>query len=82
MLLQPDVLKHWATHTPDIVVERKQLMQLVEPKFNQLTVFDPRVPHGVRPVRGTRDPREARLVLHGWFVEPGDVLVHDTWCPV
>ena len=24
-----------------------------------------RFPHGVRPVSGTRDPREARLVLHG-----------------
>lgn len=42
----------------------------VEPEFNRLTVFDPRLPHGVRPVRGTQDPREARLVLHGWFTEP------------
>ncbi|HEV7554482.1 MAG TPA: hypothetical protein VGO00_03440, partial [Kofleriaceae bacterium] len=33
-------------------------------------VFDPRVPHGVRCVRGTHDPREGRLVIHGWFVQP------------
>jgi hypothetical protein len=33
-------------------------------------VFDPRIPHGVREVRGTRDPREGRLVIHGWFVQP------------
>ena len=40
------------------------------PRFNQLLVFDPRLPHGVRPVEGTRDPRAARLVLHGWFTQP------------
>ena len=28
------------------------------------------MPHGVRPVRGTRDPQKGRLVLHGWFTEP------------
>jgi hypothetical protein len=33
-------------------------------------VFDPRIPHGVRPVTGTHDPREGRLVIHGWFVQP------------
>jgi hypothetical protein len=33
-------------------------------------VFDPRVPHGVRTVTGTHDPREGRLVVHGWFVQP------------
>ncbi len=43
---------------------------LVEPRFNRLTVFDGRYPHGVRPVEGTRDPLRARLVLHGWFTEP------------
>lgn len=31
----------------------------------QLSVFDPRFPHGVRPVSGTRDPQQGRLVLHG-----------------
>ena len=35
--------------------------------FNRMTVFDPRIPHGVNTVGGTRDPREGRLVLHGWF---------------
>ena len=34
------------------------------------TVFDPRIPHGVRQVTGTHDPREGRLVIHGWFVQP------------
>ena len=46
------------------------LVTLVPPHFNQLTVFDPRLPHGVRTVEGTRDPRRSRLVLHGWFTQP------------
>lgn len=45
-------------------------LQLVEPHFNRLTVFDPRFPHGVRMVEGNRDPANARIVLHGWFTEP------------
>ena len=45
-------------------------MRLLPPKFNRLTVFDPRIPHGVREVRGTKDPRYGRLVVHGWFVQP------------
>jgi Rps23 Pro-64 3,4-dihydroxylase Tpa1-like proline 4-hydroxylase len=42
----------------------------VEPAFNRLTLFDPRLPHGVRAVAGTRDPRRGRLVVTGWFTEP------------
>lgn len=45
-------------------------VQLIEPQFNRLSLFDPRVPHGVVPVHGVHDPREARIVLHGWFAEP------------
>ena len=32
--------------------------------------FDPRVPHGVNRVIGTNDPRQARVVIHGWFNAP------------
>ena len=45
-------------------------VRLIEPKFDRLTVFDPRLPHGVRRVSGTTDPLQARLVLHGWFTDP------------
>jgi hypothetical protein len=38
--------------------------------MNQLVVFDPRFPHGVTELKGTRDPMKGRLVLHGWFVNP------------
>lgn len=42
----------------------------IEPLFNRLTVFNPSLTHGVRRVQGTLDPREGRLVIHGWFVNP------------
>lgn len=43
---------------------------LIEPKFNRLTLFNPALVHGVKQVRGTHDPREGRLVINGWFVNP------------
>lgn len=70
IVLQPDVLDYWNRKDLSRGLELRDLTTLVEPLFNQLLVFDPRLPHGVRPVRGTRDPLEARLVLHGWFTEP------------
>ena len=36
----------------------------------QLVVFDGRIPYGVREVRGSEDPRDSRLVMHGWFEPP------------
>ncbi|HTR55179.1 MAG TPA: 2OG-Fe(II) oxygenase [Kofleriaceae bacterium] len=51
-------------------VEQDELVRAVEPKFARLVAFDPRIPHGVREVRGTQDPRAGRLVIHGWFVQP------------
>jgi len=43
---------------------------LIAPEFNRLTLFNPSLTHGVREVKGTMDPREGRLVIHGWFVNP------------
>lgn len=42
----------------------------IAPQFNQLVVFDARLRHAVEPVEGTMDPREARVVVHGWFLPP------------
>jgi hypothetical protein len=42
----------------------------IEPKFNRLILFDPSKTHGVDEVKGVLEPRAARLVLHGWFVNP------------
>jgi hypothetical protein len=49
------------------------LYDLVEPRFNRLTLFDDRIPHAVQRVDGSMDPREGRLVLHGHISEAGVV---------
>lgn len=70
LMLRDDVLDYWAGFESLRSVEERDIVREIEPRFNRLTVFDPRVPHGVRRVDGTHDPREGRLVIHGWFVQP------------
>ena len=70
LLLRDEVLDFWEDFRSVRAVEEGELVRAVEPRFNRLVVFDPRIPHGVREVRGTRDPRHGRLVIHGWFVQP------------
>ena len=69
-MLREEVLDYWSHVPSGSFVEREQLVTEIEPKFNRLTVFDPRIPHGVNEVRGVSDPRQGRLVIHGWFVQP------------
>ncbi len=68
-ILRPHVLNYWSGFDSSLGMERTDLVQDVEPLFDRLTVFDARIPHGVRRVEGTRDPRRARIVIHGWFCE-------------
>lgn len=70
LLLRDEVLDFWADFASVRGVEEAELIRAIEPRMNRLTVFDPRIPHGVRRVTGTHDPREGRLVVHGWFVQP------------
>lgn len=49
------------------------LYDLVAPRFNRLTLFDDRIPHGVQRVDGSMDPVEGRIVLHGHISEGGVV---------
>jgi hypothetical protein len=70
LLLRDEVLDFWDDFRSVRAVEEAELVQAIEPRFNRLVVFDPRIPHGVREVRGTHDPRQGRLVIHGWFVQP------------
>ena len=49
------------------------IFDLVEPRFNRLTLFDDRVPHAVQRVDGSMDPVEGRFVLHGHISEAGIV---------
>jgi hypothetical protein len=46
-------------------VQGDALYELVPARFNQLLVFDDRIVHAVRPLQGTMDPREGRVVLNG-----------------
>lgn len=45
----------------------QHFFETVAPEFNQLLVFDDRIPHAVRQIMGGMDPREGRVVLHGHF---------------
>ena len=69
-MLRDDVLDFWDGFRSERSIEAPQVLRAIEPKLGRLVVFDPRIPHGVRAVSGTHDPREGRLVIHGWFVQP------------
>jgi 2-oxoglutarate-Fe(II)-dependent oxygenase superfamily protein len=70
LLVRDEVLDFWHDFASVRAVEERELIRAIEPQFSRLVVFDPRIPHGVRTVTGTHDPREGRLVMHGWFVQP------------
>ena len=70
LLVRDDVLDYWHDFRSTRSLEQRQLVRAIAPELGRLVVFDPRVPHGVRAVTGTRDPRAGRLVIHGWFVQP------------
>ncbi len=69
-ILRPETLNYWRHFQDTQDRELAGIEVRIPSPFNRLTVFDPRFPHGVSEVRGTRDPREGRLVIHGWFTEP------------
>lgn len=70
LLLRPQTLDYWRSFADSTDRELNSFVERIAPRFNRLVVFDPRIPHGVTRVAGTMDPREARLVLHGWFTDP------------
>jgi hypothetical protein len=41
-IVKPEVLDYWRGFDAGAVVERGSLVELVEPRFNRMTVFDPR----------------------------------------
>src|SRR5579859_5244258 len=49
----------------------RNFYDLIPPRFNQLLVFDDRVPHAVQRLEGTMAPGAGRIVLHGHFAEAG-----------
>jgi hypothetical protein len=74
LLLSKDTLDYWRGYERSRGSELSSFAELIEPRFNRLTVFDPRIPHGVRRVEGTREPLDSRIAVHGWFHEPAVVV--------
>jgi len=70
LLLRDEILDFWDGFDASRMIEESAVIREITPEFGRLVVFDPRIPHGVRAVSGTHDPREGRLVIHGWFVAP------------
>jgi hypothetical protein len=70
LVVRDEILDYWSGFVSERSIEEPDVLRTIEPRFNRLTVFDPRLPHGVRRVEGTLDPRLGRLVIHGWFVQP------------
>ena len=70
LLLRSETLNYWQNFTRTQDRELSSFVDRIPAKFNRLVVFDPRIPHGVTEVSGTKDPREGRLVVHGWFTTP------------
>lgn len=75
LILKPQTLNYWSTFQDQSDREYNSFVDRIPSLYNQLVVFDPRFPHGVTEVKGTRDPLQARLVMHGWFVEPRPYVV-------
>jgi hypothetical protein len=58
----------------DAAAAGTDLFDLIQPRFNRLTLFDDRIPHAVQRLDGPMDPREGRFVLHGHISEAGIVV--------
>lgn len=82
-IMQPHLLGNfWQSFQPSKGLELTDIMQLVPSPFGQLTLFDPRMPHGVRPVSGTRDPQQVHVcfVCNVAVVRPRSVWLVATCC--
>lgn len=75
LILKPETLDFWSGYGQSDRREYKNFVDIIPSMMNQLVVFDPRFPHGVTEVKGTRDPMKSRLVVHGWFVNPRPYVV-------
>lgn len=67
LIFKPSVLNYWENFLLPKDRELSSFVDRLPSKFNELTVFDPRYPHGVTEVRGTQIlPR--RSSRHSWMV--------------
>ena len=68
-------MNYWQNYKQSSHYEFSNFVDIIPSMMNQLIVFDPRFPHGVTEVKGTRDPLKSRLVIHGWFVNARPYVV-------
>ena len=79
MILKSEILEMWRGFDGSRGLETGNIMRFIPATFGRCVAFDPRVPHGVSEVKGTRnDPRRARVVIHGWFNTP-EVCFFGSW---
>lgn len=69
-LLKKSTLNYWNQLQSKSFHQEKELITKLPPLWNQLLIFDPRIPHGVTPIHGTKNPLHSRLVIHSWFTQP------------
>jgi len=74
-ILKATTLNYWQNYKHSKNYEYPSFVDIIPSLLNQLVVFDPRFPHGVTEVKGTRDPLKSRLVMHGWFVNPRPYVI-------
>jgi hypothetical protein len=70
VLISGRILDYWRKFDPGKPAEVNDILTSIPAEFNQLLVFDGRVPHAVAAVEGAHDPLASRVVLHGWFLPP------------
>lgn len=70
LLIRDEILSFWPNLGRLRAFEQESVYERISSPFNRLTVFDPRVPHGVSRLKGAEDLLSGRLVIHGWFVNP------------
>ncbi|OFZ31722.1 MAG: hypothetical protein A2622_03875 [Bdellovibrionales bacterium RIFCSPHIGHO2_01_FULL_40_29] len=75
LILKNQTLNYWSKFMDQKDHEFGSFVDRIPSRMNELVVFDPRFPHGVTEVKGTRDPLKSRLVIHGWFVNPRPYVV-------
>ena len=74
LLARPKMLRYFSEYRSEESDEEGSLIESIPAEFNQLVVFDPRHPHGVRAVHGVDSILDSRLVIHGWFTDPRPML--------
>lgn len=74
IMIKEPILNYWNHIETFDGLGHQNIFESIRPEFNRLLVFDGRIPHGVSTVQGPRDPKMARVVLHGWFTEPSPYI--------